>query len=584
MPDLPAFAPSPPVTDTTEPDRPHGMDPRELGFTPRRPVPWLSPSLLAGTAVRVVLAELFGAYLDKRELQQALPGPIMDERPPGPDGEPADGAEMWFDYVADLGDGFNPTYSIAYLLAQPQLTVEGVRLPRGRVLIMGGDQVYPTASKSQYEDRFKGPYRAALPAAPPDGPAPVLYALPGNHDWYDGLTAFLRLFARAHHGHVGGWETRQSRSYFAVRLSQHWWLMAIDAQFGTYLDDPQLAYFREAAGSLRSGDKIILCPPTPAWVSARHDPHAYDPIDDFVRTVIAPTGAEVALMLSGDQHHYARYQAPERQLITCGTGGAFLHGTHDLPDEIEVPPPTAVRQKRTPTQRYSLRTTYPTASDSRRLAAGVFVRLPWRNPGFAALLGLVHTLLMLAAAGVLHDSTGTTEQRLVSIPLVMMTLTVVGGLTALAMPATAGHRLPRHWAFGIGHGAVHATIGILAGWSWANTPIPDLTWPLPVLVAVVLYLPLAALVATQVLSLYLLVAAAFGVNVNELFAGQSIIDRKGFLRIHIGGDGRLTIYPIALDRVCRTWNPAPQADLHQPWFEPAESLEIRFMEAPFRIS
>src|SRR5437868_13303034 len=89
--------------------RPRSFDPQELGFTPRGPVPWLSPGQLAVTALRVVLSEWFGAYLDKRELQQALPGNVFDEGA----GEP----EAWVDYVADLGDGFHPTYTIAYLLA-----------------------------------------------------------------------------------------------------------------------------------------------------------------------------------------------------------------------------------------------------------------------------------------------------------------------------------------------------------------------------------------------------------------------------------------------------------------------------------
>src|SRR5437867_4125592 len=92
--------------------------PRSAGDTrPRPPVPWLSPVLLGATAVRVVLAELFGAYLDKRELQNALPADLYDERP-------QDSDELWLDYVADLGDGFDATYSVAYLLAQPQLTFE----------------------------------------------------------------------------------------------------------------------------------------------------------------------------------------------------------------------------------------------------------------------------------------------------------------------------------------------------------------------------------------------------------------------------------------------------------------------------
>ena len=290
--------------------RPASLDPYDLGFTPRPPVPWLNPVLLAGTAVRVLLAELFGAYLDKRELQDALVADLYDERPPAGDPE-----EMWLDYVADLGDGFDGTYSIAYLLAQRELIVEGTVLPRASAVVMGGDQVYPTASGTQYENRFKGPYRAALPEAPPDGPRPTLYALPGNHDWYDGLTAFLRLFARVEEGHIGGWRTRQHRSYFALRLPHRWWLFAIDVQFGAYLDEPQLRYFRQMATRLDPGDRVILCPPSPNWV---HEPAAYTTIDYFIRRILKPTGAEIRVIVAGDLHHYARYSHPERELITCG--------------------------------------------------------------------------------------------------------------------------------------------------------------------------------------------------------------------------------------------------------------------------
>ncbi len=34
------------------------------------------------------------------------------------------------------------------------------------MLVLGGDEVYPTASAQAYEDRMTGPYRAAFPHAP----------------------------------------------------------------------------------------------------------------------------------------------------------------------------------------------------------------------------------------------------------------------------------------------------------------------------------------------------------------------------------------------------------------------------------
>ena len=72
---------------------------------------------------------------------------------------------------------------------------------------------------------------------------------------------------------------------------------------------------------------------------------------------------------------------------------------------------------------------------------------------------------------------------------------------------------------------------------WRQFIFDQLDWPLPVLAAVFFYGPFAAVVSAEVVALYLLVASRFGVNVNELFAGQGIQGYKGFLRLHIDADG-----------------------------------------------
>jgi hypothetical protein len=196
--------PAPPIPDE------HAFHPHE------EMVRWFSPRELANAGLRVVLSAIFGAYADKRELQASLPDPgILDC-------SSRDAA--WVDYVSDLGDGFHSTYSVAYLLARPELDVTpggaSVKLPRGEILVMGGDEVYPTADVDSYQDRTLGPYRAALPHS--DAPHPMLLAVPGNHDWYDGLTSFMRIFCQRRW--IGGWQTKQTRSYFAVQLPHRWWL------------------------------------------------------------------------------------------------------------------------------------------------------------------------------------------------------------------------------------------------------------------------------------------------------------------------------------------------------------------------
>nr|BFE81418.1 hypothetical protein GCM10020093_040190 [Planobispora longispora] len=54
--------------------------------------------------------------------------------------------------------------------------------------IIASDVIYPTGSGNEYDDKFFRPYQ--------DYRAPI-YAIPGNHDWYDGLGGFMRVFCDA---------------------------------------------------------------------------------------------------------------------------------------------------------------------------------------------------------------------------------------------------------------------------------------------------------------------------------------------------------------------------------------------------
>jgi hypothetical protein len=88
----------------------------QLGFRPEQAVRWLSPPELWRAGVKVVLSSVFASYADKREAQAGLttPQPMTAAR------TAADG-DVWVDFVADLGDGFDATYTIASLLACDKL-------------------------------------------------------------------------------------------------------------------------------------------------------------------------------------------------------------------------------------------------------------------------------------------------------------------------------------------------------------------------------------------------------------------------------------------------------------------------------
>jgi hypothetical protein len=164
-----------------------------------------------------------------------------------------------------------------------------------------------------------------------------------------------------------------------------------------------------------------------------------------------------------------------------------------------------------------------------------------------------------------------------------MAAIIMIGTVSFAMPATTSRRRVRHWLFGIGHGTVHIGLGVLGAFAWAQLPFVDWSWPLPLLMAALIYLPVSGFVGAEVVALYLLIASSARVNFNELFAGQSIVDSKSFLRLHINTEGELTIYPVAVDRVCRQWTVRPDDPADQPWLQPKKPIVFKLAEPPVKV-
>jgi hypothetical protein len=142
----------------------------------------------------------------------------------------------------------------------------------------------------------------------------------------------------------------------------------------------------------------------------------------------------------------------------------------------------------------------------------------------------------------------------------------------------------RHWILGLLHGFAQVALAVGGTWVWLRLPFIDWPWPGPLVVAAVVYGPIIGFVATQLFSLYLLVASFFDVNVNELFAGQGIEDAKCFLRMHIAADGTLTVHPIGVDKICRDWVAEPHADANASWLRPREPLVTHLIEEPIPVA
>jgi hypothetical protein len=315
--------------------------------------------------------------------------------------------EFWFDYMSDTGDAFDGTAPIAWLMGRREISLPPDRagelppppavLPRARLVVLGGDEVYPFAGPNVYENQTELPFLMGFEAGDPDRPedsggaqAPpskaTLVAIPGNHDWLGGISHFNKMFAtggtRTFAGH---WDTPQTRTFWHVKLPQGWWLWGIDTGLHNELPPPQVEYFAAAAEGLRAGDRVILCTPVPLWQLRQKAPDRYLAIRSALDPLVFARQAKIALCLSGDSHFFAHYESADPEIeedhITAGGGGAFLHPTHSIPERIPMEQGNI---------EFRLTSRWPQPAESRALAPGashLHDRQFWLIIG---LLGVLH--------------------------------------------------------------------------------------------------------------------------------------------------------------------------------------------------
>jgi hypothetical protein len=541
----------PPAIPSTQPD--HVPMPSERA----KMVGWFDVGQLLRTGIKVIVTTAFGENADRRILDAVIHHAIA----------PCDYSEqtedIWFDYVADTGDGWNPTYAIAYFVAQPELTLEcgasTIPTKRGQLLIFGGDEVYPTASRAAYEQRLVMPYRTALPHT--DAPHPVVFAVAGNHDWYDSLVAFSRLFCSQTKRWFGGRETRQTLSYFSVKLPHDWWLIGTDVQLDSDIDDPQLDYFREIAKLIPDDGRVILCTAEPHWIYeakyAQYDPTITARNLDFLEKEIFKRKIEV--YLSGDLHHYRRHEdCGGRQKITAGGGGAFLHPTHG--DE------QAIAELR---DEFRFKCAFPSPADSRRLAWGN-LKFPWLNPT----CGIATATLYLLLAWAVNVDVGTRGigqlsavlSAIVNGVLLSQIAVLWTMLLFLGFYFFTDTHSPRYRLFGgSAHALAHLIAVLVLGWfgSWLSQSVLGFSFRSTeqLLSTGAVIAAGGYLVGPMIIGLYLLISLnGFGRQSGE-FSSLHCEDYKSWLRLRITSAGTLEIYPIGIDRVPRHWRKATEQDL-----------------------
>ncbi|MEU3986696.1 metallophosphoesterase [Streptomyces sp. NPDC026672] len=310
---------------------------------------WLDPRTL-WAARNGVLASWFGdptgRTRDRWVAQRATAGAPADKviRREDPD-------RFSFMLMGDTGEGDEPQYSVV-----PGFLTIGRDT---RFAVVASDVIYPVGATGDYGTKFFRPYR--------DYPAPI-YAIPGNHDWYEDLGGFMRVFGddappldpepkprpltrswwRELLWHRPGpvdarrlddaRALRPAPEQRAVQPGPYWAIDAgpvrivgIDTGLLGTLDARQGAWLREVS---RGPRPKILVTGSPLYVDGEHHPCAIEgggTVDDIVRD---PAHHYVAAV-GGDIHNYQRYPVDVDgrtvQYVVSGGGGAFMHATHTIP-------------------------------------------------------------------------------------------------------------------------------------------------------------------------------------------------------------------------------------------------------------
>ena len=369
---------------------------------------------------------------------------------------------------------------------------------------------------------------------------------------------------------------------------------------------------------IQADDDLLLIYPEPYWTRELGDgaPDGYPRRYQRLEALLEARGARIRLRLAGDLHHYHRESLStgntDTHLVTCGSGGAFLHPTHCLdvsarkvldrapePNAIDAELRHRVRVGRGSSAEglaFTPQATWPAPSTTRALAwrnlwalfTLHFTRAPWRqslpasmrdlwqsNFAFALAIGGLYGInayvnsfvftLSFAPDGfkpmqLFAFAEGATRWlgAMVFSPLATgLNLAMLAGCVRIAWEG------PARWFWRIGsglpHGMAHgfcifalywlAAHG-MAHWLASLGPVATLTGGLGLWLAVALA---GIAVGGALFGLYLaLMSGVFCQSPNNAFGSLAIEGYKGFLRMRLTPNG-LEVMMLGTDRV----KPAP---------------------------
>jgi uncharacterized membrane protein HdeD (DUF308 family) len=249
-----------------------------------------------------------------------------------------------FVVIGDPGEGD----ASQHVLRDQLLTV--ANRPDVRFVVVSSDVVYPTGSMKDYEANFWLPFK---------GVTRPVYAIPGNHDWYDALEGFAATFlqpdaarasirARAE-ADLRVTSTTDARIDSLIRQAEdlraayavptgfqrapffeiqtdRFALLAIDTGILRRIDQEQAAWLEGALS--RASGKLTMAILGHPFFAGGHDVTLDD--DEFVRLKRLLLARGVSIVMAGDTHDLEYYaepgsgSSPVVHHFVNGGGGAYL--------------------------------------------------------------------------------------------------------------------------------------------------------------------------------------------------------------------------------------------------------------------
>jgi 3',5'-cyclic AMP phosphodiesterase CpdA len=272
----------------------------------------------------------------------SLDGTGFTVTPPGlTDGEP-----FSFIVIGDTGEGDASQHVLRDSL------LRAAAAPDVRFVVLSSDVVYPTGAMKDYEARFWLPFK---------GVTKPVYAIPGNHDWYDALEGFAATFfepraaraaIRARIAADGGVSSTtdarieefiqradflrrqygvptgaQQGSFFQIQTPD-FVLLAVDTGVLRGVDPDELTWLRAALEASRG--KMIMAVLGHPFFAGGHDVARDDEEFMVVRELLR--AHDVSVVMAGDTHDLEYYREPidkasgqfVMQHWVNGGGGAYL--------------------------------------------------------------------------------------------------------------------------------------------------------------------------------------------------------------------------------------------------------------------